>query len=252
MLNQFSRTQLLLGPEAMEKLQRSRVAVFGIGGVGGYAVEALVRSGIGALDLIDDDRACLTNLNRQLHATRKTVGKYKVDVAEERVLEINPDCRVTTYKTFFLPDTRDQFDFEAFDYVIDAIDTVTGKLALIEAAQAAGTPIICSMGAGNKTDPTAFRVADIYKTSVCPLARVIRTECRKRKIKHLKVVYSTEEPVRPLEDPAISCRSHCICPPDTRKCTVRRDIPGSTAFVPSVAGLIIAGEVIKDLAAAGK
>ena len=252
MLNQFSRTQLLLGPEAMEKLQRSRVAVCGIGGVGGYAVEALVRSGIGALDLIDDDRVCLTNLNRQLHATRKTVGKYKVDVAEERVLEINPDCRVTTYKTFFLPDTRDQFDFAAFDYVIDAIDTVTGKLALIEAAQAAGTPIICSMGAGNKTDPTAFRVADIYKTSVCPLARVIRTECRKRKIKHLKVVYSTEEPVRPLEDPAISCRSHCICPPDTRKCTVRRDIPGSTAFVPSVAGLIIAGEVIKDLAAAGK
>ncbi len=252
MLNQFSRTQLLLGPEAMEKLQRSRVAVFGIGGVGGYAVEALVRSGIGALDLIDDDRVCLTNLNRQLHATRKTVGKYKVDVAEERVLEINPDCRVTTYKTFFLPDTRDQFDFAAFDYVIDAIDTVTGKLALIEAAQAAGTPIICSMGAGNKTDPTAFRVADIYKTCVCPLARVIRTECRKRKIKHLKVVYSTEEPVRPLEDPAISCRSHCICPPDTRKCTVRRDIPGSTAFVPSVAGLIIAGEVIKDLAAAGK
>ena len=252
MLNQFSRTQLLLGPEAMEKLQRSRVAVFGIGGVGGYAVEALVRSGIGALDLIDDDRVCLTNLNRQLHATRKTVGKYKVDVAEERVLEINPDCRVTTYKTFFLPDTRDQFDFAAFDYVIDAIDTVTGKLALIEAAQAAGTPIICSMGAGNKTDPTAFRVADIYKTSVCPLARVIRTECRKRKIKHLKVVYSTEEPVRPLADPAISCRSHCICPPDTRKCTVRRDIPGSTAFVPSVAGLIIAGEVIKDLAAAGK
>ena len=212
MLNQFSRTQLLMGPEAMEKLQRSRVAVFGIGGVGGYAVEALVRSGIGALDLIDDDRVCLTNLNRQLHATRKTVGKYKVDVAEERVLEINPDCRVTTYKTFFLPDTRDQFDFAAFDYVIDAIDTVTGKLALIEAAQAAGTPIICSMGAGNKTDPTAFRVADIYKTSVCPLARVIRTECRKRKIKHLKVVYSTEEPVRPLEDPAISCRSHCICP----------------------------------------
>ena len=252
MLNQFSRTQLLMGPEAMEKLQRSRVAVFGIGGVGGYAVEALVRSGIGALDLIDDDRVCLTNLNRQLHATRKTVGKYKVDVAEERVLEINPDCRVTTYKTFFLPDTRDQFDFAAFDYVVDAIDTVTGKLALIEAAQAAGTPIICSMGAGNKTDPTAFRVADIYKTSVCPLARVIRTECRKRKIKHLKVVYSTEEPVRPLEDPAISCRSHCICPPDTRKCTVRRDIPGSTAFVPSVAGLIIAGEVIKDLAAAGK
>ena len=252
MLDQFSRTRLLLGPEAMEKLRRSRVAVFGIGGVGGYAVEALVRSGIGALDLIDDDRVCLTNLNRQLHATRKTVGKYKVDVAEERVLEINPDCRVTAYKTFFLPDTRDQFDFSAFDYVIDAIDTVTGKLALIEAARAAGTPIICSMGAGNKTDPTAFRVADIYQTSVCPLARVIRTECRRRHIPHLKVVYSTEVPVRPLEDPSVSCRSHCICPPGTRKCTVRRDIPGSTAFVPSVAGLILAGEVVKDLAAAGK
>ena len=252
MLNQFSRTQLLFGPEAMNKLSQCSVAVFGIGGVGGYAVEALARSGIGMLDLIDDDRVCLTNLNRQLHATRKTVGKYKVDVAEERVHEINPDCRVNTYKTFYMPDTREQFDFAQYDYVIDAIDTVTGKLSLIEAAKAAGTPIICCMGAGNKTDPTAFRVADIYKTSVCPLARVIRSECRKRRIKHLKVVYSTEQPVRPLEDPAISCRSHCICPPGTRKCTVRRDIPGSTAFVPSVAGLIIAGEVIKDLAGNGK
>ena len=248
MLNQFSRTQLLFGPEAMEKLWNSRVAVFGIGGVGGYAVEALVRSGVGTLDLIDDDRVCLTNLNRQLHATRKTIGKYKVDVAEERVHEINPECQVNTYKTFFMPDTRDQLDFSAFDYVIDAIDTVTGKLALIEAAITAGTPIICSMGAGNKTDPTAFRVADIYQTSVCPLARVMRSECRKRGIKHLKVVYSTEQPTRPLEDPSISCRSHCICPPGTRKCTVRRDIPGSTAFVPSVVGLIISAEVVKDLA----
>ena len=248
MPDQFSRTQLLFGPEAMEKLRASRVAVFGIGGVGGYAVEALVRSGIGELDLIDDDRVCLTNLNRQLHATRKTIGQYKVDVAAERVREINPDCRIHTFRTFFLPDTRDQFDFSQYDYVIDAIDTVTGKLALIETAKAAGVPIICSMGAGNKTDPTAFRVADIYQTSVCPLARVIRSECRKRGVKHLKVVYSTEQPVRPLEDPAISCRSHCVCPPDTRKCTVRRDIPGSTAFVPSVAGLIIAGEVVKDLA----
>jgi len=247
MMNQFSRTQLLLGPEAMEYLSNCRVAVFGIGGVGGYAVEALARSGIGALDLIDDDRVCLTNLNRQLHATRKTVGKYKVDVAEERILEINPECHVKTYKTFFLPETQAMFDFSRYDYVIDAIDTVTGKMALIEQAQAAGTPIICAMGAGNKLDPTAFRVADIYQTSVCPLARVIRSECRKRGIKHLKVVYSTEQPTRPLEDPAISCRSHCICPPDTRKCTVRRDIPGSTAFVPSVAGLIIAGEVVKDL-----
>ena len=247
MLNQFSRTQLLLGPEAMAHLSGCRVAVFGIGGVGGYTVEGLVRSGIGALDLIDDDRVCLTNLNRQLHATRKTVGKYKVDVAEERIHEINPDCRVTTYKTFFLPDTQDMFDFTLYDYVVDAIDTVTGKLALIEKAQAAGTPIISAMGAGNKLDPTAFRVADIYRTSVCPLARVIRSECRKRGIRHLKVVYSTEQPTRPLEDPSISCRSHCICPPDTRKCTVRRDIPGSTAFVPSVAGLIIAGEFVSDL-----
>ncbi len=247
MLNQFSRTQMLLGPEAMKHLSGCRVAVFGIGGVGGYAVEGLVRSGIGALDLIDDDRVCLTNLNRQLHATRKTVGKYKVDVAEERVREINPDCQVTTHRTFFMPDTQAMFDFSRYDYIVDAIDTVTGKLALIEQAQAAGRPIISAMGAGNKLDPTAFRVADIYKTSVCPLARVIRSECRKRGIKHLKVVYSTELPIRPSEDPAISCRSHCICPPDTRKCTVRRDIPGSTAFVPSVAGLIIAGEVISDL-----
>ncbi len=231
----------------MEHLSGCRVAVFGIGGVGGYAVEGLVRSGVGALDLIDDDRVCLTNLNRQLHATRKTVGQYKVDVAEKRVHEINPDCRVTTYRTFFMPDTQAVFDFTQYDYVIDAIDTVTGKLALIEKAQAAGTPIISAMGAGNKLDPTAFRVADIYKTSVCPLARVIRSECRKRGIKHLKVVYSTEPPTHPLEDPAISCRSHCICPPDTRKCTVRRDIPGSIAFVPSVAGLIIAGEVVRDL-----
>ena len=236
MLNQFSRTQLLLGPEAMEHLAQCRVAVFGVGGVGGYTVEALARSGIGALDLIDDDKVCLTNLNRQIYATRSTVGKYKVDVAEERIKDINPDCKVTTYKTFYLPETQDQFDFTQYDYVVDAIDTVKGKLALVEQADAAGTPIICDMGAGN-----------IYKTSVCPLARVMRTECRKRRIKHLKVVYSTEKPVRPLEDPSISCRKHCICPPGTRKCTVRRDIPGSTAFVPATAGLIIAGEVIKDL-----
>ena len=242
MLNQFSRTQLLFGPEAMEKLRHSRIAVFGIGGVGGYAVEALARSGVGTLDLIDDDRVCLTNLNRQLHATRRTV-----DAAKDRVADINPDCLVNIYKTFYMPDTKDQFDFSAYDYVIDAIDTVTGKLTLVEAAKAANTPVICSMSAGNKTDPTAFRVADIYETSVCPLARVMRTECRRRGIQHLKVVYSTEPPIRPLEDPTISCRRHCICPPGTRKCTVRRDIPGSTAFVPSVVGLIIAGEVVKDL-----
>ena len=249
MQNQFSRTELLLGPEAMRHLSECRVAVFGIGGVGGYTVEALARSGIGALDLIDDDKVCLTNLNRQLHATRKTVGKYKVDVAAERIRDINPDCRVTVYRTFFMPETQDEFDFAQYDYVVDAIDTVKGKLALVEKANAAGTPIICAMGAGNKLDPTAFRVADIYQTSVCPLARVMRSECRKRGIRKLKVVYSKEQPVRPLEDPSISCRKHCICPPGTRKCTVRRDIPGSTAFVPAAAGLIIAGEVVKDLCA---
>ena len=248
MLNQFSRTQLLYGEASMKKLAACRVAVFGIGGVGGYVVEALARSGIGALDLIDDDRVCLTNLNRQILATRKTVGKYKVDAAEERIKEINPDCRVRTYKTFFLPDTRDQFDFSEYDYVVDAIDTVTGKLAIIESAKKAGTPIICSMGAGNKVDPAAFEVADIYETSICPLARVIRRECRKRGIDSLKVVYSKEKPIRPLEDMSVSCRQHCICPPGTvRKCTERRDIPGSTAFVPSVAGLIISGEIVNDL-----
>lgn len=242
MLNQFSRTELLLGPEAMEHLSGCRVAVFGIGGVGGYTVEALVRSGIGALDLVDDDRICLSNLNRQLLATHKTVGKYKVDVAEERIREINPDCRVTTYKTFFLPDTRAMFDFSQYDYVVDAIDTVTGKLALIEKAQAEGTPIISAMGAGNKLDPTALRVADIYQTSVCPLARIIRSECRKRGIRNLKVVYSTEQPVRPLENPPEEPSAG-----DRRESAARKDIPGSNAFVPSVAGLIIAGEVVRDL-----
>ena len=248
MLTQFSRTELIFGKDAIEKLSTAHVAVFGIGGVGGYAVEALVRSGVGALDLIDDDRVCLTNLNRQLHATRKTVGKYKVDVAEERIHDINPDCKVTAYKTFYMPDTADRFDFTQYDYIIDAIDTVTGKLSLALNAQEAGVPIINSMGAGNKVDPTAFEVTDIYKTSVCPLAKVMRYECRKRGIKRLKVVYSKEKPIRPLEDMSISCREHCVCPPGTaRKCTVRRDIPGSNAFVPSAVGLIIAGEVIKDL-----
>ena len=251
MLNQFSRTELLFGKEAMEKLQNSRVAIFGIGGVGGYTVDALARSGVGTLDLIDDDRVCLTNINRQLHATRKTVGKYKVDVAEERVHEINPDAVVNTYKTFYMPDTADQFDFTQYDYIVDAIDTVTGKLALIENANKAGTPIISSMGAGNKLDPTAFQVADIYETSVCPLARIMRKELKKRGIKSLKVVYSKEPPLTPIDDMAISCRTHCICPPGTaRKCTQRRQVPGSNAFVPSVVGLIIAGEVLKDLTGA--
>ncbi|MCR5672833.1 MAG: tRNA threonylcarbamoyladenosine dehydratase [Lachnospiraceae bacterium] len=248
MLDQFSRTQLLYGRDAMTYFASCRIAVFGIGGVGGYVVEALARSGIGALDLIDDDKICVTNINRQILATRKTVGKYKVDIAEERIKEINPDCEVRTYKTFYLPDTQDQFDFHDYDYVVDAIDTVTGKLAIIENAKKADVPVISAMGAGNKLDPAAFEVADIYDTSICPLAKVMRHECRKRGIDTLKVVYSKEMPVRPLEDMSVSCRQNCICPPGTaRKCTERRDIPGSTAFVPAVAGLIIAGEIINDL-----
>ncbi len=232
MLDQFSRTQLLYGKEVMDHLAACRIAVFGIGGVGGYVVEALARSGIGALDLIDNDKVCLTNINRQIIATVKTVGEYKVDVAKERVCEINPDCRVRTYKTFYLPDTQDQFDFSEYDYVVDAIDTVTGKLTIIENAKKAGVPVISSMGAGNKLNPAAFEVADIYETSICPLAKVMRRECKKRGIESLKVVYSKEEPIRPVEDTS-----------------ERKSIPGSTAFVPSVVGLIIAGEIINDLAA---
>ena len=248
MLNQFSRTELLLGKAAMEILAGARVAVFGIGGVGGYTVEALARSGVGAIDLIDDDKVCLTNLNRQLIATRRTVGQYKVDVMRERILEINPDASVNVHKCFFLPETKDEFDFAAYSYVVDAVDTVTAKIELVMQAQSAGVPIISSMGAGNKLDPTQFQVADIYETSVCPLAKVMRRELKKRDVKHLKVVYSQEKPLRPIEDMAISCRNHCICPPGAQhKCTQRRDIPGSNAFVPSVAGLIIAGEVVKDL-----
>ena len=248
MLNQYSRTELLFGKEAMEKLWRSSVAVFGIGGVGGYTVEALVRSGVGAVDLIDDDRICLTNINRQIYATRKTVGKHKVDVAAERISEINPDVRVNVHKTFYTPETEKEFDFTQYDYIVDAIDTVTGKIALVVNAKSAGTPIISSMGAGNKVDPTAFEVTDIYQTSVCPLAKIMRYELRRRGVDGLKVVYSKEPPITPIDDMAISCRTNCICPPGTaRKCTQRRQVPGSNAFVPSVVGLIIAGEVIKDL-----
>ena len=248
MLNQFSRTELLLGKEAMEKLQNSRVAVFGIGGVGGYTVEALARSGIGKLDLIDDDKVCLTNINRQIIATHSTIGKYKVEVAEERIKDINPDCEVTAHRKFYTPETSAEFDFSQYDYVVDAIDTVSGKIELVMQAQNSQTPIICSMGAGNKMDPTAFEVTDIYKTSVCPLARVMRYELKKRGVKKLKVVYSKEKPLVPIVDTAISCREHCLSPPGTaRNCTQRRAIPGSNAFVPSVVGLIIAGEVVKDL-----
>ena len=248
MLNQFSRTELLFGKEALEKLADTRVAVFGIGGVGGYTVEALVRSGVGKLDLIDDDKVCLTNLNRQIIATRSTVGKYKVDVMKDRILDINPKAEVNVHKCFYLPETKDEFDFSQYDYVVDAVDTVTAKIELVLQSQKKGVPIISSMGAGNKLDGSMFQVADIYKTKVCPLAKVMRRELKKRGVKKLKVVYSEEQPVRPLEDMSISCRTQCICPPGAQhKCTERRDIPGSVAFVPSVAGLIIAGEVVKDL-----
>ena len=232
MLNQFSRTQLLLGEEAMERLYSKKVAVFGIGGVGGYVCEALVRSGIGEFDLIDDDKVCLTNLNRQIIATRKTIGKYKAEVMRDRILEINPDAGINIHKCFFLPENADEFPFHEYDYVVDAVDTVTAKIELILRSQKAGVPVISAMGAGNKLDAGRLKIADIYETRVCPLARVMRRELKKRNIKSLKVVYSDEQPVRPGVQ---------------LKCTERRDIPGSTAFVPAVAGLLIAGEIVKDL-----
>ena len=248
MLTQFSRTELLFGKEAMDKLAGSKVAVFGIGGVGGYVCEALVRSGVGAFDLIDDDKVCLTNLNRQIIATRSTVGKYKTDVMRDRMLDINPNVEVEVHKCFFLPENADDFPWDSYDYVVDAVGTVTAKIALVMKCKEKNIPIISSMGAGNKLDGSQFKVADIYKTKVCPLAKVMRRELKKRDVKKLKVVYSEEIPTRPIEDMAISCRNNCICPPGAEhKCTERRDIPGSVAFVPSVAGLIIAGEVAKDL-----
>ena len=237
MLNQFSRTELLLGKDATEKLAASRVAVFGLGGVGGYCVEALARAGVGALDLIDSDKFSLTNLNRQLHATVKTLGRYKTDVVAERVAEINPVCVVRTFRTFYLPETAGEFDFRRYDYIVDAIDTVAGKIALVRNAEACKTPIISAMGAGNKLDPTRFEVADLAKTSVCPLARTMRRELKKYGIEHLKVVYSKEEPIRPLPSEEESGK---------------RETPGSVPFVPSVAGLILAGEVVKDLIKKGE
>ena len=233
MTGSFSRTALLLGDEALARLKKARIAVFGVGGVGGYAVEALARSGVGALDLIDNDTVAQSNINRQIIALNSTVGQYKADAAAKRVLDINPECDVRAVKVFYMPETADEFDFTRYDYIIDAIDTVTGKLALARQAQDAGTPIISCMGAGNKLDPTAFEVADIYDTSICPLARIMRKECRARGIKRLKVVYSKEMPARPVKK--------------IEEQTVRRDTPGSVSFVPPVAGLIIAGEVINDL-----
>ncbi len=238
----FSRTELLLGSAAVDALRRARVAVFGVGGVGGYVVEALARAGVGALDLIDSDTVAPSNLNRQIIALHSTIGMYKVDAAAARVRDINPACAVTPYRCFFLPETEGQFDFTRYDYVVDAIDTVTGKLALIEKARAAGTPIICAMGAGNKLHPERFEIADIYETSVCPLARVMRKECKKRGIEHLKVVYSKEPPLMP--DPALETAARAETPD-------RRDIPGSVSFTPSAAGLILAGEVVRDLLRAG-
>ena len=252
MLTQFSRTELLLGKEAMQRLEESRVAVFGIGGVGGYVCEALARSGVGALDLVDDDKVCLTNLNRQIIATRKTVGRYKTEVMKERILDINPKAKVEIHNCLFLPENADEFPFEEYDYIVDAVDTVTAKISLVMKAKECNVPIISSMGAGNKLDASQFKVADIYKTKVCPLAKVMRRELKKRGVKKLKVVYSEEQPTRPKEDMSIGCRTNCICPPGAKhKCTERRDIPGSVAFVPAVAGLIIAGEVVKDLGQIG-
>ena len=233
MLDQFSRTELLLGKAAVEHLSECRVAVFGIGGVGGYVCEALARSGVGAFDLIDNDKVCLSNINRQIIATTKTVGEYKIDVMKDRILDINPDAEVNTYKCFFLPENASDFPFDKYDYVVDAIDTVTAKIELVMQCQKTGVPIISSMGAGNKLDPTQFRVADIYKTKMDPLAKVMRRELKKRGVTKLKVVYSEEEPISPAESEPQS--------------NGRRSTPGSTAFVPSVAGLIIASEVIKDL-----
>lgn len=248
MLNQFSRTALLLGEEGLARLKQARVAVFGIGGVGSYTAEALVRSGLGAIELIDDDKVCITNLNRQLLATRSTVGQMKVEAMKARLLDINPNLEVISRACFFMPDTAADFDFSRYSYVVDAIDTVIAKITLVEKCHAAGVPIISCMGAGNKLDPTRFEVADLFATSVCPLAKVMRKELRARNIPALKVVYSKEEPIPPRDDLRNSCAVNCVCPPGTtRKCTARRQIPGSVSFVPSVAGLIIAGEVVKDL-----
>lgn len=240
MFDQFSRTALLIGQEGIEKLQNASVIVFGVGGVGGYVVEALARSGVGRIDIVDNDEVALTNLNRQIIATHSSIGRPKVEVAKERILDINPDAIVNIYKTFYLPENADTFDFSKYDYVVDAIDTVSGKIGLIVQAKAASTPIISSMGAGNKMDPTAFRVADIYKTNVCPLAKVMRRELKKRGIDHCKVVYSEEIPLKPIEAIEEDCSEEVSN-------SKRRQLPGSNAFVPSVVGLIIAGEVIKDL-----
>lgn len=248
MLNQFSRTELLIGEEAIEKLQNAKVAIFGVGGVGSFVVEGLVRAGVGHFVIVDDDKICLTNLNRQIIATRKTIGKYKVDVAKERILEINPNATVETYQEFYMPDSKSNILTQDLDYVVDCIDTVTAKIELVMNCKKLNIPIISAMGTGNKLDPFKFEITDIYKTSVCPLAKVMRKELRKRNIDSLKVIYSKEEPIKINQESNSSCKTNCICPPGTkRKCAIRNQVPGSISFVPSVAGLMIAGEIVREI-----
>lgn len=242
MTDRFSRTEMLLGSDAMDKLRNARVAVFGLGGVGGYIVEALARSGVGALDIIDNDTVSITNLNRQIVAVEETVGMPKTEAAKMRIMQINPDCKVTAYNTFYMPENSSDFDFAQYDYIADAIDTVTAKIELVMNANKCGTPIICSMGTGNKLNPAELEVADIYKTSVCPLARIMRYELKRRGIKKLKVVYSKEMPIVPTGAAAEKCRAES---------TGKKNVPGSTAFVPAVAGMIIASEIVKDICSVG-
>ena len=250
MLNEFSRMELLLGKSALLALAGARVAIFGVGGVGSYAAEAIARAGVGAIDLFDDDKVCLTNINRQLIALHSSIGRKKAEVMKERILDINPRCKVTAFECFYGADNADEIDLGCYDYIIDAIDTVSSKLELIERAYAARVPIISCMGAGNKLDPTRLEVADISRTSVCPLARVMRKELKARGIPSLKVVYSREEAIKPAEDSSAGCKENCVCPPDTtRNCAARRQVPGSVSFVPPVAGFILAGEAIKDILA---
>lgn len=248
MLNQFSRTELLIGKDGEEKLKSAKVAVFGVGGVGSFVVEGLVRAGVGNIVIIDYDKICLTNLNRQIMATRKTIGKYKVDIMKDRILEINPDANVETYKEFYMPDSDTKIITDDLSYVADCVDTVTAKIEIIMKCKEANVPVMSAMGTGNKLDPTRFEITDIYKTSICPLAKVMRKELRKRNVDSLKVIYSKEEPIIPVSEAESSCKTNCICPPGTkRKCSIRNQVPGSISFVPSVAGLMIAGEIIKDI-----
>ena len=248
MLNQFSRTELLIGEDGIKKLQNAKVAIFGVGGVGSFVVEGLVRAGVGHFVIVDDDKICLTNLNRQIIATRKTIGKYKVDVAKERILDINPNATVETYQEFYMPNSESNILREDLNYVVDCIDTVTAKIELVMNCKKMNIPIISAMGTGNKLDPSKFEITDIYKTSVCPLAKVMRKELRKRNVDSLKVIYSKEEPIKINQESNCSCKTNWICPPGTkRKCSIRNQVPGSISFVPSVAGLMIAGEIVKEI-----